>query len=329
MKRIFLLVLAVIMITVMGFVGCDDSPKITGLETFVLTTQDKDAENVVERMFTRELGVAGDSEQDKVYFRSSDIEFWALEDPLAASDICSYKNVAGTDENGIPIPDVEIPEDDPRNVSVQLTLEDIEDTFIFIPGSIAQYEPEDYPQFDYTKNYNIIRIDAGGGDVRYIDDGQEINVKYYSEDDEQYYDAVIPTNSIVLVDSNLVNFTEPILLRNVNYDQSGFDEALLNAFGGDANDPDLIFLSDLLGNEYKSEGCKVDFSGGIIMPFDSIDFTDYQFEEIGTVEIVFEWDMADAWSYDSVNDRYTADDRISGLPFDFNVTVNISPTVLN
>jgi hypothetical protein len=258
----------------------------------------------------RAAGVAGDTDKDMVSFRSSRIEFWAIEDISEAPYVVGVESVP---------PDTPEQEADSFNVAIELNLGDREDSFLFVPDSYALFITQSLPEFDYTKKYNLIRIDVRDGNISFKDDGTQI-VPVNSEGEE----ADIKGNSILLVDEEILQ--SPLYLATWSgqerewdadieheYQELIEDQIIAYADAGTITEDVKTFLLELLVESYKFGG--FDLSGGLIIPFTPTDFSEY--ESINNVIIDVQWDMENAWS--ESGGKYIVEDRVKGLPYDFKV----------
>jgi hypothetical protein len=227
----------------------------------------------------------------RVSFRSSDIEFWSVDD---ISDVTEMRSAKYGLRSG--------------NVSLEIELPEAAETFAFAPGTINNFDGGDVA-FDLTERYNIIRIDIGDGRITFVENGFEV----LPENTITSEVGGVNTNSIVLVDNKFLS--EPQYLSRDIYRQmqtNNYDWEV-----GPISETDQPFveaLSSIMGSSI------VDMDGGLLLPFQPVDFSEYA--DITGVTVDFLWDITDA-IYESEGTWYFTD-RVLGTPFDFQIQLIVA-----
>lgn len=279
-KKLMILLLSIVLL----FLGCSQIGSVFNMFGTPLKLQSQTSETAISSSLKgneRSL----ETTDSKVYFRSSDIEFWSVDSIEGISDIVSAKYFRF------------------GNNSIEMNLPDEEETIVFIPEESNVFDAGNI-NFNTSSRYNIIRIDIGGGYISFIENRREINPQNTITGEESSINA----NSIVLIDSAYLS--TPVYISRDTYQD-------MKDNNYDWNEGDILAIDQpLVKALYPIMGATiVDMDGGLLIPFDPIDFGDY--EAVSSVTIDFVWDMTDA-VYESDGEWFYTD-RVLGTPFDFQV----------
>lgn len=238
----------------------------------------------------------------KVYFRSSDIEFWSID---AISDIdnlmsAAYENWGSISAN--------------LQKSVNVELPDITETFIFKPDAKTEFQAVNTPCFQYRK-YNLARLDLGGGNIIFVINGNEITVDSSAGSGSQ-----LNCNSIFFVDSAFLNTAVYIDRTEARAIEAG-------------NSSGYAVIDRIIRNSnYNSnfQDGMIDVDGALFLTFDPIDFSNY--ENLENIAVDVTWDMENIITYnDNDTPADTSDDsdflmvdRVENTCFDFQIRININ-----
>ena len=249
------------------------------------------------------------SETDRVFFRSSDIEFWQIESASDIGSLVSAKYV-GTVDYAL-------------NHSLEYRIGDSSESIVFSPAS-DMTQSIDRPDLNPTwedevaafiaadkTTINAMRLDIGAGQVTFIIDGKERIV--YAANAEAT--VGLNCNSIFFVDEGFLS--EPILItRDIEQDViSG--SATAASLG--ISESDFVAVNAIhTSSNWVDEETPIDVNGALILPMTPVDLTGFN-PQSETLDVVVRWDIANAvYLRDG---EYFMDDRVGGTSFDFEVQV--------
>ena len=249
------------------------------------------------------------SETDRVFFRSSDIEFWQIESASDIGTLVSAKYV-GTVDYAL-------------NHSLEYRIGNSSESIVFSPASDMTQSidrPDLNPSWEDAvaafitaekTTINAMRLDIGAGQVTFIIDGEERIV--YMADEEAT--VGLNCNSIFFVDEGFLS--EPILItRDIEQDViSGSASAASLGI----SDSDFVAVNAIHTSSNWVDGeTPIDVNGALILPMSPVDLTGFN-PQSETLDVVVRWDIANAvYLRDG---EYFMDDRVGGTSFDFEVQV--------
>lgn len=260
---------------------------------------------------------------DKVYFRSSDIEFWSIDAVSDIDDITSFKYFEiEQDQNGIEEPDLEQAFRD--GVSLEYNTGDTTQSFVFQPGEEVNNDvsnPDLNPDWGErlyhfreagNEGISLMRLDIGGGLVSFEIGGEEVSMTYEGSDDSR-----IGANSILFVDESLLS--TPVLVRD--HLQQDVLNGVITASDLEVSEADYQLVRTILSNSnVVDEESMIDVNGALMVPMTPIDLTGFD-PSTDAFEISVSWDMTDIVRQDDSSNSYQATNRVQGTPFDFEVGI--------
>lgn len=316
MRKIIIVLLSVML--VLSFFGCEDTGAGAG-ESDGENTGDglwSDSESVISRIeLEAEQSVGSRSlskatvETNKVYFRSSDIEFWSISSEDDLNSIFSSKyNISGGYSGG---------------ESLEYILGDSQESVSFTPytGSTVSLGNGLNPDWDtYTADFinagkteiNLARLDIGGGGVTFIIDGQEQSVQSADGSSAGGIDA----NSIFFIDEQFLS-KAVLVTRTAEMELQG-DSLTAEDLG--LSDAEFSFIRTLFRNTntYDTDGTKIDLNGALCLPLTPVDISDFD-PLSDTLTIQLTWAIADAIHLR--NGEYFLDNRVGKTSFNFEVSL--------
>lgn len=258
---------------------------------------------------TRTAGAA-----NRIYFRSSEIEFWSINSLADIGDLVSSKYVGAPDYAA--------------NHSLEYRLSNAPESVVFnLDGEVRQSisRPDLNPGWESMvsnllaagmASINVIRLDIGGGYVTVVIDGEERQV--YAADGAAA--SGIDGNSIFFVDQAL--FSGPVLVTRQIVQEIINGTATADTLGISETDFEVVSALHTSSNWADSEGTPIDVNGALILPMSPVDLTGFR-PATETLDIVIAWDGANAVQ---VRDgKYVIDDAVGVILFDFDVRVVRGP----
>ena len=230
------------------------------------------------------------SDTDRMFFRSSDIEFWSVDSVEGIAEMAS----AG-------LPDAQDAESG-SNVSKTIAMPDETETFVFVPGKTFRFSSDGVPTFE-NATYNMIRVDVGGGAFTFVVDGQEVQPKTSQGGSTGGF------NSVMLVDKSFLS--APLLVpgHELELIRAG-DDSSLEIPEADRRTIEL-FAEHGWTSDDNPDG-DIDLSGALFIPLEPATVADGD-----NVTVEFSWDMAESL-YQQNGEWYMAD-RVQGTCYDFSV----------
>ncbi len=296
--------------------------------------------------FAQDIG----SSDDRVYFRSSDVEFWSISGIDDLDTICSQKYKVGNSA--------------PGEGSLEYDLGDLQESVVFRPYSRVATQlgaglNEDWDtnvasyKSDGNTNINLARLDIGDGTISFIINGERTGVSHsdgsgsswiytpeeiealwndgdnggqYTYEEYQYYLELaenysgIDANSIFFVDEQFLS--EPFLAeREIQYD---IVDGTLTASDFSIATDEFNFIKRLFSNSNEAQDevteSTIDVDGALLVPTTPVDISGFD-PSSEALKIVISWKMASAVRGSS--DGYRMDDRIGGTCLDFDVELVI------
>ena len=252
---------------------------------------------------------------DRVFFRSSDIEFWHIDDVAEIESIVSAKHRSGSVDYS-------------QNHSLEYALGDEVESIVFMPSQdVTVGINRTDLNADWAHNVaafvaagktmiNMIRLDIGSGMVTFEIGGETPEV--YTAD--MGATNGINGNSIFFVDRAFLN--RPILITRTMEEQMLWQSASADSLGLGLTASECVLVESIhrSSSTYDTE-TPIDLNGALIVPMDPVDLVGFD-TATETLDIVITWDMADAVV---VQDGcYVMDDRVGLTCFDFDVSVGRS-----
>ncbi len=249
---------------------------------------------------------------DRIFFRSSDIEFWQIEAVADIAGIVSAKHAEGAVDYS-------------QNHSLEYELGDAVESIVFTP---SQDVVVGIDRADLNPNWadnvaafvgagktkvNAIRLDIGSGMVTFEIDGVEQDV--YTAD--WSHNSGINGNSIFFVDRAFLS--RPILITRVLEEQIARDGEPASSLGLGLTEAECTLVETIhrSGSIYDTD-TPIDLNGALIVPMDPVDLTGFD-PATETLDIVITWDLADVVHLSE--GAYVMDDRVGHTCFDFDVSV--------
>jgi len=261
------------------------------------------------------LSAASLSSGDRVFFRSSDIEFWHIDAVMDIESIVSAKHRSGS-------------VDYTQGHSLEYSLGDAVESIVFMPSQdvivginrtdLNAVWAENVAAFVAAGNttINAIRLDIGSGMVTFEIAGETPEV--YSAD--MGATNGINGNSIFFVDRALLD--RPILITRAMEEQMLWQDATADSLGLGLTTSEAALVEAIhhSSSTYDTE-TPIDLNGALIVPMDPVDLTGFD-PAAETLDIAITWDMADAVH---VQDGcYVMEDRVGLTCFDFDVSARRS-----
>lgn len=251
------------------------------------------------------------AEGDRIFLRSSDIEFWQIESVAEIESIVSAKHSAG-----------EI--DYAQNHSLEYALGDSVESVVFMPDrdvTVGIDRSDLNPEWADSvaafvaagkTGINAIRLDIGSGAVSFEIGGELRDV--YTAD--RSATNGINGNSMFFVDTAFLG--RPILITRLMEEQMIWQGASADSLGLGLSEEECTLVeaihhsSNLVDTE-----TPIDLNGALIVPMDPVDLSGFD-PAAETLDIVISWNLADAVQVrDGV---YVMDDRVGKTCFDFAVS---------
>lgn len=253
---------------------------------------------------------------DRVFFRSSDIEFWQIETAAEIEGIVSAKHREGAVDYS-------------QNHSLEYDLGDNVESVIFMP---SQDVVVGIDRADLNPNWadnvaafvaagkttvNTIRLDIGSGQVTFEIDGETPDV--YTADGSGTNG--INGNSIFFVDRAFLQ--RPILITRLMEEQIARDGEPASSLGLGLTEAECALVETIhrSGSIYDTD-TPIDLNGALIVPMDPVDLTGFD-PATETLDIVIRWNLAEAVQVE--DGSYVMDDRVGHTCFDFDVSVTRNP----
>ena len=255
-----------------------------------ISTSNLDLDGNFDLKSERSRTISGDGvdEENKVYFRSSDIEFWSFSSIDEIETISPMEYQMGDEtESIIFYPDSIIANDLSNNLNPNWDTD------------VSEFLASD----TYTGEINMARLDIGAGDVDFIIDGIDRIV-------------TIDTNCILFVDEKYV--TTPFLLTRAVRDEIISGET--DASDLNLSESETSFIKKIISLGPQSSNYMLNIDGALILPFKPYIIDDYD-PDINSLVIEVKWDMNSA-IYEELGSYYMTD-RVSGTCFDFEVSIKV------
>jgi hypothetical protein len=321
MKKLLMLMSAIILLVSFSCNLNTGSRSLTATSKLALTNEDKtSSERVVDEG-------ASSTNIDRIYFRSSDIEFWSITNVEDIDDIYSSNlNMMELREKEGSI--------NSRFGSLAYDLGDEMESIAFaLDGSAVTIFSEgsnpawsdDVEKFinDGNVELNLIRLDVGNGKIGLMIDGENQILRPIA----QYDSTQLEANSIIFISTKFLSSTL--------YVTGETEEAISK---GSVSSADLGITDgefDVVSRIHKSgywfdEDTPIDVDGVLYIPFEPLNIQFFNPEEEHLV-INLNWDIDDAVYYDEKNDQYVIQSKSGTTPFDFEVSLSLEdgPSVNN
>lgn len=284
------------------------------------------------------------SSDDRVYFRSSDVEFWSIS---SINDLDAIQSRKYNPTN-------------PGDVSLEYALGDLEESVVFRPYSRVAVQRGASLNADWTdqvQSYidagkttlNLARLDIGGGEISFIVHGDLSAVSHsdgsgaypYTREqiEEAYADGVIneetylqalheletysggiDANSIFFIDRQFLS--KPILAERET--QYAIADGMLSAADVGLETTEFAFIKRLFENSNSNQdeftSPTMDVDGALCVPLDPVDISGFD-PAVDNLKIVITWKMAGAVLGSSGG--YRMADRVGGTCLDFAVELVI------
>jgi hypothetical protein len=242
------------------------------------------------RATSEEISTYSD-DTDRMYFRSSDIEFWGVDTVAEIAEMAS----AG-------LPDAHDAESG-TNMSKTIALPDVPETFVFVSGKTFRFGADEVPTFE-NKTYNMIRLDVGGGAFTFVVDGNEITPRT-SRDDV----GAGGINSVMLVDKDFLSAPLFVPANDFSLLRQG-NEPTVEIPEQDHQVIEL-FAQHGWDSESNVDG-DIDLNGALFIPLEPAAVTDSD-----NVMVEFSWEMKESvYQQDAA---WYMTDRVQGTCYDFSV----------
>lgn len=247
-------------------------------------------------------------ETNKIYFRSSDIEFWSINSESDLNSIFSRKyNVAGGFAAG---------------ESLEYYLGDNSESVTFSPyndftitlgnGLNPNWDSRTADFISAGKTIiNLVRLDIGAGQVTFVIDGHERDVRHADGGDANGINA----NSIFFIDEQFLS--KPVLVtRDI---ERQIHENELSASDLKLTDQEFSFISTLFNNNNSVDSVSmIDVNGALCIPLTPVDISSFD-ASANTLRIDLSWNIANAIH---VRDgEYFMDNRVGKTSFNFEVSL--------
>ena len=248
----------------------------------------------------RSISGEGIDENNKVFFRSSDVEFWSFGSVDQIAELSSW----GNDHN--------------NGGSLKYTLGDRVESVVFYPGSsitndlsndlnptwaadVASFLSSDM----FSGEINMCRLDIGSGHVEFVVEGELLDVEL---------EGLPATNCLLFVDEEFLSDTYLVTDETVVGILTGeVDSAALGM-----TEADFDVVHEIVSHGARSDDYRIDVDGVLVIPFTPFDVGDYD-PETDSLVIELTWDM-DSAIYGDLESYYMTD-RVAGTCFDFTVAI--------
>lgn len=133
---------------------------------------------------------------------------------------------------------------------------------------------------------NLVRLDILGGNVAFVIDGQERDVKHADDGDANGINA----NSVFFIDKQFLSKTV-LVTRDL---ESRIHDNDLTASDLNLTDQEFSFINTLLNNNnYVDSVSMIDVNGALCIPLTPVDITSFDASS-NTLRIDLSWDIANA-----------------------------------
>lgn len=286
---------------------------------------------------------------DKIYFRSSDIEFWSITSEADLNTIFSnyYKELG----------DVDINLGYAQGQSLAYDMGDETESIVFYPYTdyTASIGNGLNPNWDtYTTEFidagntiiNLARLDVGAGAITFVINGEtrkvlnsngesdcfftleELEAAYADGDietEEEYYEYLDFYNTFSGANINSIFFIDNQFLSKPVLCNIDTQEQILN---GELTSSDLkisnaefSFISTLFHNKMDvDEDTMIDVDGALFIPLDPVDISGFD-SLVDTLQIEVSWDIAN--SIHLRDGEYFMDNRVGNTSLNFSVVLSI------
>jgi hypothetical protein len=249
---------------------------------------------------------------DRVYFRSSDIEFWQIDAVADIADIVSAKHRSGAVDYG-------------QDYSLEYALGDAVESILFMASQdvVVGINRTDLNP-DWAANVaafvaagktriNAIRLDIGSGVATFEIDGEVVDVHAADWSTANGING----NSIFFVDRAFLS--RPILITRTMEEQMVRDGATAASLDIGLTPAECTLVETIHhSSSVYDTVTPIDLNGALIVPMDPVTLTGFD-PATETLDIVISWDMADAVEiHDGI---YFMEDRVGSTCFDFDVSV--------
>ena len=250
-------------------------------------------------------------ETDKVYFRSSDIEFWSIESVSDINSIFSSKyGVVGSYAEG---------------KSLEFNLGDSTESVVFTPfndyssvlgGGLNGNWQQNVTDFISAGNnsINLIRLDIGAGQINFIINGEVVDMHTADGGDGNGVDA----NSIIFTTPNFLS--KPLLVTRSM--EQEIINGVLNAEDLNLSTDEYAFVQAIHQNansfDYET---MIDVNGALYLPMSTIDILSFN-PAINHLKIMLSWDIAGAIHLR--DNEYFMDNRFNGRSHNFSLQAEIA-----
>ena len=253
---------------------------------------------------------------NKIYFRSSDIEFWAIASESDLNSIFSSKYKGwGEVDNSLGYADGE---------SLEYLMGDNIESIVFYPYTdyAANVGNDLNPDWDtHTSEFiaagktliNLARLDIGGGSISFVIDGEERNICHADGNNANGINA----NSIFFIDQKFLS-KSVLITRDI---ESQLQNDTITASDLSLSDTEFSFIKTLfLNNNYVDNETMIDVDGALCIPLDPVDISSYN-PATNHLQIEVSWNIANAIHIR--NGEYFMDNRVGNTAFNFNVALTI------
>lgn len=252
---------------------------------------------------------------DRIYFRSSDIEFWQITGVGDLENIVSAKWAGTIDYSS--------------GHSLEYRLGDAIESIVFVPDRdvVVGVNRTDLNS-DWAARVaafvgagktgvNAMRLDIGSGAVTFEIGGGTPEVFTADLSGSNGIDG----NSIFFVDDAML--TRPILVNRRRHEEMTYNGATAETLDLGLSSAECAIVDALhLASTRADQQTRLDLHGALYVPMDPVDLTGFD-PATETLDIVITWNLADA--VHQTDGRYVMDDRVGCTCFDFEVTVERNP----
>ena len=242
----------------------------------------------------------------RVYFRSSDIEFWSISDSMMDNldTITSYK--------------FQRPDSEDAGISTEVKMVQTQNSIVFVSGYYNEIKADDTSTatFDFSKKYNLIRIDIGCG---------KITVDLPGRDDIEYHNAVVPDSATVFGEMHYYYSGIPgnsILLIGTDITDGDTTPVLITRIDKKTVPTNINIKAKYRQALTKILQANVDIDGALVIPFNPTDLSTYN--NITDLKIRIDWDILNSFVYNSEEEKYYMANRVNGTCYNFMVNFEVT-----
>jgi len=293
------------------------------------------------------------AEPNKIFFRSSDIEFWSIDSENDLKSIFSSKYLGMDGEDGDVNPELGYAD----GQSLEYILGDETESVVFTPYSdyttiLGNGLNDDWAtdasafiSAGKTK-INLVRLDIGGGGISFKVDGQtrkilradgsssectftltELESAYASAEitEEEYNVYLDVYNTYSGIDANSIFFIDKQFLSKPVLVERDLQEKLIlgsiSASDLNVTDSEFSFLRTLFSNNnYIDAVTMIDVDGALCVPLEPVDISQFD-SSVNSLVIEISWNIAN--SIHVRNGEYFMDNRVGNTSLDFRVALKV------